>query len=84
MFPVWLPVNSGLGVMMLGAAGSLLASRRLPRWLGWSALALGVGLFILFVDFVALILTLVWIIVLSVLLFRAEHDSPRLAPDTPS
>jgi hypothetical protein len=78
---VWLPVNSGLGVMMLGAAGSLLASGRLPRWLGWTALALGIGLFILFVDFVALILTLIWIIVVSVMLFRAAHDDPRLAPD---
>lgn len=71
---VWLPVSSGLGVLMLGAAGSLLTSARLPRWLGWSALVLGVGLFILFVDFFALILTLVWIVVVSVLLLRADEE----------
>lgn len=79
----WLPFNSGLGVTMLGAAGLLLAGTRIPRWLGWTALVLGIALFIPFADFFALILGLIWILVVSVILFRIpaqdEHE-PVAAP----
>ena len=76
---VWLPFNSGLGVMMLGAAGLLLTERALPRWMGWTALLLGIALFIPFADFIALIVALVWIITASVMLYLAgEH--PNQAP----
>ena len=73
---VWLPFNSGLGVMMLGAAGLLLTERVLPRWMGWLALLLGVALFVPFADFIALIITLVWIIVVSVMLYLAAEHRP--------
>ena len=81
---VWVAFNSGLGVMMLGAGGSLLARTRLYRWLGWAALALGIALFIPFVDFVALLLSGVWIPVTSVTLFRERAEArhavaPRMA-----
>ncbi len=69
----WVAFNGALGVMMLGAAGCLLSAIRY-RWLGWVALALGVALFIPFADFVALILSLLWILVASVLLFRAASS----------
>ena len=72
----WIAYNAGLGVMMLGAAGVWLTAIRRNVWLGWSALVLGVALFIPFADFVALLLTLVWILIASVLLFRE-----RAAPD---
>jgi hypothetical protein len=74
--------------MMLGAGGSLLARTRprtrLYRWLGWAALVLGIALFIPFVDFVALLLSGVWIIVTSVMLFRERAEAqyavaPRMA-----
>ena len=65
----WVAFNGAFGVMMLGAAGCLLSATRY-RWLGWVALVLGVALFIPFADFVALIVSLIWIIVVSVLLFR--------------
>ena len=70
----WVAFNGALGVMMLGAAGCLLSANRY-RWLGWVALVLGVALFIPFADFVALIVSLIWIIVVSVLLFRAAPPS---------
>ena len=81
---VWVAFNSGLGVMMLGAGGSLLARTRLYRWLGWAALALGIALFIPFVDFAALLLSGVWILVTSVMLFREQAETryavaPRMA-----
>ncbi len=75
---VWVAFNAGFGVMMLGAAGSLLAQAAGPRWLGWAALVLGIALFIPWADFFALLLTLVWIIVTSLLLFR-ERLGPTYA-----
>lgn len=68
----WVAFNAGLGVMMLGAAGCLLARAGRHRWLGWAALVLGILLFIPFADFIALLLTLLWIIVVSVMLFRGS------------
>jgi hypothetical protein len=78
----WMPLNSAFGVMMLGAAGSLLGAALAYRWLGWVALVLGIALFIPFADFFALLLTLIWIIVASVMLFRAKLGLPvhRVAP----
>ena len=76
---VWLPFNSGLGVMMLGAAGLLLTETPLPRWLGWIALILGIALFIPYaeVSFFALVVTLLWIIVASVMLYRGSSSADR-------
>jgi hypothetical protein len=51
----WIVFNSALGVMMLGAAGSLIPGG--ARALGWPALVLGIALFIPLADFVALLLT---------------------------
>jgi hypothetical protein len=71
----WVGFNAGLGVMMLGAAGLLNPRVRTYRWLGWAALVLGVALFIPFVDFLALLLSGVWIIVTSVVLFRERREA---------
>ncbi len=79
----WVAFNAGLGVMMLGAAGALIPRRGAYRWLGWVALVLGIALFIPFADFFALLLTLVWILVVSVMLFRAGAEvAPRVEPST--
>jgi predicted permease len=68
--------NSGLGVMMLGAGWAVVAGARLlPRWLGWIAVVLGALLFIPFADFIALLLTLIWIIVASIMLWRTHERS---------
>jgi hypothetical protein len=71
----WVSANAALGVMMLGAAGWLLGRVGAYGWLGWAALIFGIALFIPFADFVALILSLVWIIVVSVMLYR-EPTAP--------
>jgi hypothetical protein len=79
----WLAWNAGLGVMMLGAAGSLIARVGAHRWLGWVALVVGVALFIPFADFIGLLATLIWILVMSVMLFRARLDvASRVPPMT--
>jgi hypothetical protein len=69
---IWVAFNAGFGVMMLGAAGSLIPRGGAYRWLGWLALVVGVALFIPYADFIGLLLTLVWILVMSVMLFRAR------------
>jgi hypothetical protein len=61
----WIAMTSGVGVLLLGAAGALLSSGT-RRLLGWSALVLGVALFLPFVDFLAIIPSALWIVVASV------------------
>jgi hypothetical protein len=73
----WVAFNAALGVMMLGAAGCLIPGGN--RFMGWSALVLGIALFIPFADFFALLLTLIWIIVESVILFRGAQTPTPLA-----
>jgi hypothetical protein len=65
----WIAFNAGLGVMMIGAAGSLL-SRAAGRWLAWSALGLGVLLFVPYADFFAMLATGIWIVAASIVLAR--------------
>jgi lysophospholipase L1-like esterase len=64
--------TAGLGVMMLGATGTLLA--RGLRRLAWPALVLGIALFIPVADFFAFLLTGIWIIVVSITLSRGATD----------
>jgi uncharacterized membrane protein YidH (DUF202 family) len=75
----WVLFNPCLGVMMLGAAGSLIPSAGRYRTLGWIALPVGIAMFIPFADFFALLLTGIWILVVSVMLYRrppAFADQP--------
>jgi hypothetical protein len=65
----WVIFNSGMGVLLLGAGGSLLA-RTVHPVLGWFAIVIGILLFIPFADFFALIASGLWIIVTSVQLYR--------------
>lgn len=74
----WMVFNPALGVMMLGAAGVVLTGQS-PRWLGWAALVLGVALFIPFVDFFALLATLLWIAVAGIVLARSEAKPAYVA-----
>ena len=66
------------GTMMLGAAGWLLGRERVQGWLGRAALVLGVVLFVPFIGVLALVLSLVWIVVASITLFRAGAAVPKL------
>jgi hypothetical protein len=77
----WVAFNSGLGVLMLGAGGTLLSAAATAgfRRLGWAAAVLGVVLFIPFADFIALLLSGIWIIVTSVVLIRSTPAVPEIA-----
>jgi hypothetical protein len=79
----WIAYNSGLGVMMLGAAGTLMPASAGYRRLGWVAAVLGILLFIPFADFFGLLLTGIWIIVVSIMCSRkAAHTEARSIPET--
>ncbi len=82
---VWVAANASLGVLMLGAAGTMLGHEQSRRWLGWTALVLGIALFVPFADFVALLFSAVWISVVSVLLSRnATEPVAGVAPQSTS
>lgn len=76
----WVAFNAAFGVMMLGAAGTLLSRTGGYRRLGWIALVLGIALFIPFADFFALLLTAIWIIVISVMMARGAGQALPAAP----
>jgi hypothetical protein len=75
----WVP----LGSMMLAAGAVMLGSAALPRWLGWSALGIGVGLlgarivWTLFIAFIPWMLFWFWLIALSVVLLRRQRAPVR-------
>jgi hypothetical protein len=71
---VWVAFNSALGVMMLGAAGSLTPQIGGYRRMGWIALVLGIALFIPYADFFALVVSGVWIIATSIMLSRTGRE----------
>ena len=67
----WMTFNPAFGVMMVGAAGTLLTAG-VMRPLAWIALVLGVAAFVPFADFFALLATLVWIVVTAVVMARSR------------
>ena len=69
----WIAFTSGLGVLLLGSAGAMLSAGS-QRVLGWSALVLGVALFLPFVDFIAMLASALWIIVVSVAIARGREN----------
>jgi hypothetical protein len=69
----WVFWNAALGIFMLGVAGAWLTTARHLRWPGWVALVLGIALFIPFADFFAFLASGIWIIGVSVLLYRRQQ-----------
>ena len=73
----WIAWNAGIGVMMLGAAGSLFTRAAGSRWLAWTAAVLGILLFVPFADFFALLASGLWILVASA--YTSLGAEPRLS-----
>lgn len=60
-----------LAIMLFGAAGATLkGGAPLPKWLGWTALILGILFFAGPIGFAAFILSGIWIIIASVLMYQ--------------
>jgi hypothetical protein len=78
----FLPIAAGYAIFFL--ATGLLAVRTavLPAWLGWLALVIGV-VCVTPVGFFALLVGLVWILIVSVMLYlRTGQPAPASAPST--
>lgn len=67
----WLPITAGFAVMLLAAGIGGVQTGALPRILCWTAVILGVA-FLTPAGIAAFLLTPLWILVVSVLLFRAQ------------
>lgn len=68
-----LTTAAGFFAFALIAAVAILRTRVVPRWLGWTALAIGI-LFVTPLEFAAFLLLLAWTTTMSVLLLRTERD----------
>lgn len=68
----WILVTTSLGVFALGAAGMLIRRTGIFRVLGWIALVAGIAFYFPFASFVAMVVTGLWIITASILLFRRD------------
>jgi hypothetical protein len=74
------PLAVGASVFLLAGGLAIVRSGVLPSWLGWAAIVLGV-VCLTPGGFFAILLMLVWIIVLSVMLFQRSAAPP--APGVP-
>jgi hypothetical protein len=74
------PVAVGASVFLLASGLAIVRWGALPGWLGWTALVLGIAA-ISFnpAAFIAILLMLVWILVVSVVLFQSSADEPPAA-----
>ena len=74
----WFLFNSSLGLMMIGAGASLLVCSKGYRIMGWIGLIAGIVNFVPYADFPAVLVTAIWLIVLSIMFFR-HTPSPAAA-----
>lgn len=67
----WLPITAGLAVMLLAAGIGGLRSGALPKVLCWAAMILGIA-FLTPAGIVAFLLSPLWLLTVSVVLYRAQ------------
>jgi hypothetical protein len=73
------PVAAGLATLLIATGISALRSRVLPAWLAWIAVVLGIAA-ITPVGFFAFLAFGLWVLVVSVLLWRAASSVPVAQP----
>ena len=81
---IWMVFFAALGLMMLGAAGCLIPTAGAYRWLGWTALVLGIALFFPVADFFAALLTAVWFVVASLTMARGARGASERRLEGPA
>jgi hypothetical protein len=81
---LFFPVAVGTAVFLLATGLAIVRSGALPAWLGWAALVFGVAaLTPTPAAFLAVILMLIWIAVVSVMLFMRAASPPPAGPVAP-
>ncbi len=74
------PISVGLGTLILATGLSALRTRVIPVWLGWVSILVFIALFTP-AGFVAALVALAWVLVVSVLLWRRESGADTPPPD---
>jgi hypothetical protein len=86
----WVPFIGGIAIFMLGAGLAALATRFVPRWLGWVAVVVGVVSLAGPGGFIGFFAAPLWMLVVGVMLAlrRGESataaDQPTMARPAPS
>jgi hypothetical protein len=75
------PLAGGFAVFLLASGLAVVRTAALPSWLGWSALVLGV-LCVTPAGFFAILAMLIWVAIVSVMLFMATSAAPPPAQTT--
>ncbi|MCD7437927.1 hypothetical protein K4B79_06760 [Streptomyces lincolnensis] len=78
----FIPFVGGMGLMLLAAGLATVRAEAAPwpRWLSWTAVALGVLVFVPWVGFFAFMLAGLWVAAVSVLLARRPSGAPASSP----
>jgi hypothetical protein len=73
-----------MGLVFMAASALLVfRTRVLPVWMGWLALVIAIGLLVVVIGWVFLLFGLpLWVLLASLLLWRAEAGPARTAPET--
>jgi hypothetical protein len=74
----WPIISIGLALMYLGLGMIVIRSRIIPVWLGWLAIVVAIAGGSLFLAFVPLLVTPVWVLVVSIVM---AVRNPRLSEE---
>jgi hypothetical protein len=69
---VFFAVTGGFAVLLLSAGIATVAGPVLPRWLGWTAIVIGILALAGPIGFLGFLLGLVWILVVGILMFARD------------
>jgi hypothetical protein len=71
-------ITSTAGLIVFGIAAGLaiLGSRRLPRWLGWVAIVMGIVVITPLEGFAFLALV-IWMVIVSIIIWRRGRESEQ-------
>jgi hypothetical protein len=67
---IFLPVLGGAFLFAIGSGLAILCGARLPKWLGWVAIVLGIAALVPPASFPALLGFAIWSVVVSILIYR--------------
>jgi hypothetical protein len=76
---IFLAVELTVGVLAVASAIVVLRTAVLPKWYGWLDLVYGIWLLIIPIGWIGLIGFPIWILLTTVLVYRAESSAPSAA-----
>ncbi len=78
---LFLPIIAGAFVFAITSGLAILCGAKLPRWLGWLAIVLGIAAIIPPISFPSLFGFVIWSVIVSILMYRRSGPaSPAAGP----